>query len=99
MLSERTNKHLPAQWLHTLNSSHIQLKIEKGPRIARILKAKRPFPKTLELLHLTILSRFPTQADIKTFTAYGANPRRKTRAEWHDIIWALMNSSEFLYRH
>ena len=100
MENERSNKHLPSQWLHTLNSSHIQAKIEQGPRIKAILETKKPLPEIAEKLYLTILSRFPTEDEIKTFEAYGNKPGQwKSRTEWIDIVWALMNSTEFLYRH
>ncbi len=37
MENERINKPAPAQWLHMLNSSHIQRKLEQGPKLKAIL--------------------------------------------------------------
>ncbi len=99
MLGERSNNHLPAQWLHTLNSSHIQRKIENSQQLKRIVGQKRPFPKTLDHLYLLVLSRFPTAEELEIHRAYGAKRNWKTRQEWNDIMWSLVNSSEFLYRH
>ncbi len=33
MVNERNNKPVAAQWLHMLNSSHIQRKLEQGPKL------------------------------------------------------------------
>jgi len=49
-------------------------------------------------LYLTILSRFPTQDELKTVAEYvqSASSRREAGV---DLAWALINSAEFLYRH
>ena len=49
-------------------------------------------------MYLGILSRFPTASESSTAEAYfqsGAGKRQATV----DLAWALMNSTEFLYRH
>ena len=106
---ERSNKFIAPQWLHLLNSSQIQQKLERGPGLKELLNAKRPPAETLDELYLTILSRLPTAAESETAMAYGeplaglnkaGKPRTRKRAEdWFDITWALINSSEFLFRH
>ncbi|MGQ9574140.1 MAG: DUF1549 and DUF1553 domain-containing protein [Thermoguttaceae bacterium] len=49
-------------------------------------------------LYLTILSRYPTQEELKTVGEYvqSASSRRNAAI---DLAWALINSAEFLYRH
>ena len=37
MEDERSNKVMPAQWLHLLNSTQVRRKIEQGPRLQAIL--------------------------------------------------------------
>jgi hypothetical protein len=96
---------LPAQWLHLLNSSHIQRKLEQGPKLKAILDSGRQPPQIVEELYLTILSRFPTPEEVKSVEAYGkpvaaGKPGTvKRREDWVDVAWALINSTEFLYRH
>ncbi len=133
MMNERDNKPMPAQWLHLLNSSHIQRKIESGAGIRKILEARRPARETAEELYLTILSRLPTAEELRQIESLGvpqpvkaapaagkgtpgknapaagkagaaakaASPTVivKRREDWIDLTWALLNSTEFLYRH
>ncbi len=114
MENERNNKLLPAQWLHMLNSSHIQRKLEQGPKLKAIFDSGRKPDEIVEELYLTILSRFPTPDEVSTVEAYGsigvvrpvAKPGRprnarplRRREDWVDVTWALINSTEFLFRH
>ena len=113
MENERINKPVPAQWLHILNSSHIQQKLEKGPKLKAILGSGRKPDEIVEELYLTILSRRPTPDELQTLRELGTlvTPKApqsgesakpvpvKTSADWLDIAWALINTNEFLYRH
>ena len=71
MVSERDNKPVPAQWLHLLNSSHIQRKMEQSATLKAILDPSRKQAAIIEDLYLTILSRFPTPDEVKTIGTYG----------------------------
>jgi hypothetical protein len=102
MENERINKMLSAQWLHLLNSSHIQRKLEQGPKLKAIFDSGRKQPELVEELYLTILSRFPTPDEVKIADDCGKAGRPnagKRREDWVDLAWALINSTEFLYRH
>ncbi len=66
MENERNNKPVPAQWLHMLNSSHIQRKLEQGPKLKAIFESGRKPEEIVEELYLTILSRLPTPDEVKT---------------------------------
>ncbi|MFV1994100.1 MAG: DUF1553 domain-containing protein [Verrucomicrobiales bacterium] len=105
MAGERDNKIVAAQWLHMLNSGHIQAKLEKSPKLKELLTAKRPPSEILDELYLTILSRFPTDEEKKNAGAYaqslaaGASSPKKGWNDRVDVAWSLFNSTEFLYRH
>jgi hypothetical protein len=110
MENERNNKPVPPQWLHLLNSSHIQRKIEQGPTLKALFLSGRKPDAIMEELYLSILSRFPTDEEIQNAEAYGGGmaltaagkPKVgafKQRENWVDITWSLINSTEFLYRH
>jgi len=120
--SERNNRPSAAQRLHLLNSSHIQRKIEQSRKLQSLMQAKGKPGEVVTGLYLTILSRFPTDEELKTVAAYSqpagsaksgagqsgaARPRGAKFAPAQaggrdaavDLAWALINSSEFLYRH
>ena len=59
--------------------------------------AKQP-GEVVTALYLTILSRFPTEDELKTVAEYVQSASSKREAGV-DIAWALINSAEFLYRH
>ena len=98
MENERNNKPVPAQWLHMLNSSHIQRKLEQGPVLKAIFDPSRKIDEAVSELYLTILSRLPTPEERTTVTEYIRTTRTR-RDVAVDLPWALINSPEFLYRH
>ncbi|NLY01795.1 MAG: DUF1553 domain-containing protein [Rhodopirellula sp.] len=98
MANERDNKPVPPQWLHLLNSSHIQQKLERSTPLKAIFNSGRKPAEILEDLYLTILSRRPTKDEAKTALEYYQATKSKRDAAI-DLSWALINSTEFLYRH
>jgi hypothetical protein len=98
MESERNNRPTAAQRLHLLNSSQIERKIEQGPALKEIF-AKSDLHSVLTSLYLTILSRYPTDEEIKVATAYAKSSGLDRRKAAIDVAWALINSTEFIYRH
>jgi hypothetical protein len=99
LADERNNRPTAAQRLHMLNSSHVQRKIAQGPKLQALLQS-RPTPReTAETLYLAILSRYPTDEELKAAMGYTPPGMFKGREAAIDLAWALMNSAEFLYRH
>ncbi len=98
LASERINSPTAAQRLHLLNSSHIQRKIERGPKLVALLKSAKTQPELVDELTLAILSRFPT-ADERTIALEYIRGAGSPQVGAIDLAWAALNSSEFLYRH
>lgn len=96
--SERNNLTTANQRIHLLNSSHIRRKIESGPALAALTRARRPAGETVDNLYLTILSRFPTDAE-RQAALERFKPSTPGTFAAVDVAWALINSAEFLYRH
>lgn len=98
--SERNNRPTAAQRLHLLNSSHVQRKIEQSPKLRALLqpRAKGRPRDVIDDLYLTVLSRYPTSEELKIVADY-ARSGEGNRRPMVDLVWALINSAEFLYRH
>ena len=97
--SERNNKPSSQQALHLLNSSHIQRKLDQSAKIQALTRARSTPRETVTELYVMILSRYPTDNEIKIATAGFEPSAAKRREAVVDVAWALLNSSEFLYRH
>lgn len=96
---ERSEDANMAQALHMINSQNLQTKIsdEKG-RVAKLIKTGTSPGDIANALYLATFSRFPTPEESKRATAVlMQSPNRQEAAE--DLIWALMNSREFVFNH
>ena len=97
--SERNNSFTAAQRLHLINSSHIQRKIEQSRKLRALMQGKTNMRQFTTKFYLTILSRFPTNEEVKVVEEYSKSQRNNRRTVAIDLAWALINSAEFLYRH
>jgi hypothetical protein len=95
--SERNNRPTAAQQLHLLNSSHILRKLEQS-RLVQYQTKNNP-REIAYAMYLRILSRFPTEEELKTVEGYLQSNGVTRREAVVDVAWALINSAEFLYRH
>jgi hypothetical protein len=99
MEAERINELASPQWLHMLNSATLQNKLQNGPKLRALLFSRTKPEEIAERLYLTILSRLPTEADLKDVKEYSKSQSTRGRDAWIDLAWALINSPEFLLRH
>ena len=88
-----------AQALHTLNGDVLALKIRDAKsRVTRLAAAKAPHDEIVDELYLSALSRLPGDAErtaSRELLAEDQNP-----AEYYqDLLWALLNSKQFLFVH
>ncbi len=96
--SERNNKVTAAQKLWLLNSTMMQRRIESSRMIQYQTGLDRAPDDIVNGMYLGILSRFPTASETTTAENYFQSGGGKRQATV-DLAWALMNSTEFLYRH
>jgi hypothetical protein len=99
LASERNDRPTAAQRLHLLNSSHIQRKIEQSEKLRSMVRSGRNPLETVTRLYLTVLSRRPTEEELKTLRAYSESGEVQRTEVLADLTWALINSPEFLCRH
>ena len=96
---ERSNEANVEQALLLMNNPEVQAKLAApAGRISTLLKAAPTPEKQVEELFLTALSRLPTSAERSRGVAWlTASPDRHKAAE--DLLWALMNTKEFVFNH
>ncbi len=97
--SERSTRPSAAQRLHLLNSSHIQRKIQESERLRELVRGSASPQETATRIYLTILARLPTQRELQVFERYSKSDIVQGQEALIDLVWALINSVEFLYRH
>lgn len=100
LMSERNNTPSETQRMYLLNSSDIQKRIEKSPRlqaVGNLLRGNRN--ALIRRVYLIILSRYPTKAEETSAKQYFNSGSLQPRQSAADLAWALINSKEFLCRH
>jgi hypothetical protein len=97
---ERSQEANLAQSLHLLNSSEVQDKISSPSGRAAMLAAdKRPAEARIRELYRWVYSREPNEDELQIATAHLAKHRKDVRPAYEDIVWALINTKEFLFNH
>jgi hypothetical protein len=62
------------------------------------MKDKKPSDEVLDELYLAALSRYPRADERRTVLAYVA-AQPNPRLAWEDLVWAMVNTKEFLFNH
>ncbi|WP_202908912.1 DUF1549 domain-containing protein [Roseimaritima ulvae] len=109
---ERVQSASLAQSLHLLNAADIKSKLASaGGRADRLAKAADlPLEQHIDELYQVAFSRSPTSEERATATEYLSQPRlnaagkpidatQAKRENLQDLLWALMNTKEFLFNH
>jgi hypothetical protein len=97
---ERSNEANLAQSLHLLNSGEVQGKLAAGNgRAAELVAdAKHSHVERIERLYMQFYSRRPSPEETAAAVAY-ITKTKNDRAAYEDIVWALLNTKEFLFNH
>lgn len=107
---ERVQSSSLAQSLHLINSQEIKGKLANSAgRAARLAQDSRPLDEKIRELYFTAFSRPPTAEELQTAQQYllepdsdaagAVDPAKIPRERYQDLIWALMNTKEFLFNH
>ena len=95
---ERNADTTMTQALHLMNASQIHQKvIADGGRAAALAASDLPEPAIVEELYLAIYGRPPAADELENAVGlFRESPRRQTV---EDLMWALMNTPEFLFKN
>lgn len=105
---ERSQEASLAQALHLLNSKDLQEKLAADQsRPALLAKDSQSDDEKLRELYLVAFSREPTADELKFATDFiakkiaGAGDKLPAarKGAYEDLVWAIMNSKEFLFNH
>lgn len=92
------------QALDLMNDSVIENRIKStgtavtGSNLVAALSSSANDTQLVNTLYLTVLSRYPTAAELKTATTYlGTTPNHSQAAE--DLFWGLFNKVDFVFNY
>lgn len=95
---ERIPETTVVQALHLMNSPGLNRKVTANEGRAAKLAASKKNPKELvEELYLLVYSRYPRPDELSTCVARYEAPKADRRAVTEDLLWALLNTPEFLF--
>ncbi|MEX1042933.1 MAG: DUF1549 and DUF1553 domain-containing protein [Pirellulaceae bacterium] len=97
---ERSPEATLAQSLHLLNSKEVQGKLSADiGRPATMASGSQSPKELLHSLYLAALSRHPTPQELDTAVTYVEARADRPREAYEDLVWAIINSKEFLFNH
>ena len=96
---ERTSDTAVVQALHLMNSPgvHGKLSSDEG-RVATLASGKLTPRALVDELFLLAYSRHPTDEESRVGESLFADPRLGRRGAIEDLLWALLNSPEFVFK-
>lgn len=106
---ERVQSSSLGQSLHLLNSNELKTKLRTG-RAATFASSKDADEAAVRSLYVAALSRQPSDDELKTSLTYLAEPvlaandkpiaaKQARKQNFQDLIWAILNTKEFLFNH
>ena len=69
----------------------------KGAAVAAVIASRRPLARRIEELYLVTLSRKPRAEETRRLLDYASS--RDSKQALRDILWSLLNSTEFVLNH
>jgi hypothetical protein len=108
---ERVQTASLAQSLHLMNASDVKAKLTtSNGRADQLSKGGAPEPDRIRELYLAAFSREPSADEVRIAETHLAKPRtdaggksldsqQAKRRGYEDLLWAILNTKEFLYNH
>jgi uncharacterized protein DUF1549/uncharacterized protein DUF1553 len=95
---ERTLDTTIVQSLHLMNSNTLAKKVASdGSRADELAKSDKTPAQIVEEIYLAFYARRPNAAELQTGTSLFAEPNTNRRQATEDLMWALINTPEFVF--
>ena len=96
---ERESDGNLAQALQLINGPTVNEKVRSSAnRLTALLASKKSEKEILDELYFIALARAPEADEVKAALGHVAKGVDKRKA-WEDVLWAVINTREFLFRH
>lgn len=97
---ERDAKPSVVQALHLMNSTKLQARlVDTKGRAARLAKSNASPEQIVEELYLAAFSRFPNPEEKAIAAKAIGQDKANAQQAIEDVMWALLNSAEFVFNH
>jgi hypothetical protein len=97
---ERTSDPTVVQSLHLMNSENIQKKLsDDNGRATKLADSQRTNEELAEELYLLTYSRFPEEQELRAVESVLNEAGEKRRQAIEDVLWALINTPEFVFKN
>jgi hypothetical protein len=94
---ERLEDSTVVQALHLMNAPKIHAKVtDDEGRAARLAASDRTAAEIVEELYLSTYSRYPTHEETAELAPLFGDSAEKRRMAAEDVLWALINTPEFM---
>jgi hypothetical protein len=96
---ERTSDTTVTQTLHLMNAPllHSRVTADSG-RAAKLAKNDLPAEKIIEEIYLLVYSRLPDETEMHIGQELFAEKDMSRRQATEDLLWALLNTPEFMFK-
>ena len=95
---ERTLDTTIVQSLHLMNSNTLAKKVAgDGSRADELAKSDKTPAQIVEEVYLSLYARRPNADELQTCTSLFAEPNTNRRQATEDLMWALINTPEFVF--
>ncbi len=89
-----------AQALHLMNSPQLESKLNHaGGQVAQLTRRHKDDVVLAKQLYLTVFNRMPTKMEKERVMQHLGSRRFQRQKAAEDLVWAMMNSMEFIFNH
>lgn len=96
---ERTADTTVVQMLHLMNSPTLHRKVTSSEgRVSKLAASEKSPREIVEELYLLVYSRFPADDELQIGLKLFAEPNVTRQQAAEDLLWALINTAEFVFK-